>query len=86
MNAELWLHNGLVFDGTGAPARIADILISADRIAAVVEPSADNLQKPGSHLDLEGRTVLPGLIDAHAHIGILNLQNQAGIAPGCRRP
>ena len=81
MNAELWLHNGLVFDGTGAPARIADILISADRIAAVVEPSADNLQKPGSHLDLEGRTVLPGLIDAHAHIGILNLQNQAVIAP-----
>jgi dihydroorotase-like cyclic amidohydrolase len=32
------LRGGLLVDGTGAPARPADVVIEGDRIAAVEEP------------------------------------------------
>ncbi|MFT4976437.1 MAG: imidazolonepropionase-like amidohydrolase [Myxococcota bacterium] len=63
----LRLRNARLWDGTGAPARTDQwIEIVNDRITAIGdEPAA-----PGGHRDLDvgGRTVIPGLIDAHVHV------------------
>ena len=60
-----------VHDGTGAPARPGTtILVSGERIRLIApdhEVPADALAG-AAHVDLAGRHVIPGLIDAHQHI------------------
>ena len=60
------LWNARVIDGTGAPPRERVVLrIDHGRIA---ELDGAGESPPADAIDLEGRTVLPGLIDAHAHV------------------
>jgi imidazolonepropionase-like amidohydrolase len=60
------LWNGRLIDGTGAgPLEHAIVRIEAGRISEVGR--ADGEPPPGA-IDLGGRTLLPGLIDAHAHV------------------
>lgn len=62
-----WLiTGGSVIDGTGAPARRADVLIRDGRIVVVGLIDADTLDVP-NRLDATGLIVAPGFIDAHAH-------------------
>ena len=62
-----WLiAGGSVVDGTGAPARRADLLLRDGRIAFVGPVDADTLDVR-EHFDARGLTVTPGFIDAHAH-------------------
>ena len=66
----LWLTGGRVFDGTGAPARErVSVLVEGGRIARVVEGDAAP-PDDAETIDLTGTTLLPGLIDAHAHVGV----------------
>ena len=60
----LLLRGGLLVDGTGGPARRADIAIEGDRIAAVGEPGT---VAGGRMIDLDGLVVAPGFIDVHTH-------------------
>jgi imidazolonepropionase-like amidohydrolase len=55
-----------VFDGTGAPAVPADVLVSGDRIVAI----GPRLRAPrGARIvDARGMTLLPGLHDLHTHL------------------
>src|SRR5690348_2957281 len=65
----LWLTNARLFDGTGAAVREGvSVLVEGGRIAEV----AQSAEKPegARAVDLAGRTLLPGLIDAHAHVGV----------------
>jgi imidazolonepropionase-like amidohydrolase len=64
----LWLTNVCLFDGTGAATRTAaGVLIEHGRIERVGE--ASQLGPEGATtIDLRGRTLLPGLIDAHTHV------------------
>jgi N-acyl-D-aspartate/D-glutamate deacylase len=57
------IRNGLVVDGTGSPARRADVGVLDGRIVAVgpVEESG------ATELDAEGLVVAPGIIDPHTH-------------------
>ncbi|HJU27011.1 MAG TPA: amidohydrolase family protein, partial [Rhodanobacteraceae bacterium] len=67
--APLLLTHVAVIDGTGAPPQ-ADmtIAISGDRITDVY-PSGSKPDPKGAQVqDLEGRYVMPGLIDAHVHL------------------
>lgn len=62
------IRNGLLIDGTGkAPLPDASILIEAGRITKI---TSGELRAPAGALiiDAGGRTVLPGLIDMHAHL------------------
>ena len=60
------LCNGRLIDGTGGgPLEHAIVRIEAGRISEVGR--ADGTPPPGA-IDLGGRTLLPGLIDAHAHV------------------
>ncbi|HEX4672614.1 MAG TPA: amidohydrolase family protein [Solirubrobacteraceae bacterium] len=60
------LWNARVIDGTGACACDRSVVrIDAGRISEL--DTADDTPPPGA-IDLGGRTLLPGLIDAHAHV------------------
>lgn len=62
-----WLiRGGRVLDGTGAPARPADVLLVEGRIAHVGRVDPDTLLVE-REMDARGRVVAPGFIDIHAH-------------------
>jgi imidazolonepropionase-like amidohydrolase len=54
-----------------------EVLVEGDRIKAVSRPDGDSDAAPRAanaiQVDLRGRTLMPGLIDAHVHIFITNL-------------
>ena len=68
----LELIGGVIIDGTDGPVRRdGSLRIQDGRIAAVWEGTArpEEAQAPADEVvNLAGRTVLPGLIDAHCHI------------------
>jgi len=73
MTGTLLVRNGHLIDGTGSPSRsVAGILIQEGRLKAIYGASAE--VDPGLHaddtIDLKGAYVLPGLWDAHAHLGM----------------
>lgn len=55
-----------VFDGFSTIPR-ADVLIDGDRISDSDSDSDSDLDRPDVEVDGTGRTLLPGLIDAHTH-------------------
>ena len=65
VQADLVIRNGSVVDGTGAPARIADVVIKGDRIVAVDEHFAGTADR---EIDATGRVVTPGFVDVHTHL------------------
>jgi imidazolonepropionase-like amidohydrolase len=66
----LWLGNARLVDGTGAEARErVAVLVEGGRIVRLAD--ADEAQPEGVRaVDVGGRTLMPGLIDAHAHVGV----------------
>lgn len=61
----LWIRGGKVVDGTGDPARPADVVVNDDRIVFVGEVAPD--LKAKATLDAAGMVVAPGFVDVHAH-------------------
>jgi N-acyl-D-aspartate/D-glutamate deacylase len=59
---KLLVRNGTVYDGTGAPGRVADVLVDDGRIAGVGRIDAD-----ARELDATGLAVAPGFVDIHSH-------------------
>lgn len=57
--------NGLVFDGTGQELRELDVMVEGERIVDVSESRLSS--SAATRIDLRGRTLMPGLIDAHVH-------------------
>lgn len=65
------IRAGRLIDGTGRPAiENAVILIQNGRITAVGSASATSIPAGANEVDLSGQTVMPGIIDAHAHLSI----------------
>ena len=58
------IKNGQLIDGTGSPARGADVGITDGKIAAIGDLSA---AQAGTVIDAAGKTVTPGFIDTHTH-------------------
>ncbi|MGF1597452.1 MAG: amidohydrolase family protein [Acidimicrobiales bacterium] len=64
-DADLIIRNGTVHDGTGAPARRADVAVSGDRIVAVDDHIDGSAAR---EIDAEGKLVTPGFVDVHTHL------------------
>ena len=61
---DLIIRNGLVVDGTGAPAFRGDVAVQDGRVAAV----APRIEGTGrEEIDAHGKCVAPGFIDVHTH-------------------
>ena len=58
-----------VFDGTGAPIlRNAVILVAKGRVEYVGDASGFKVPRGSQRVELDGKWVIPGLIDAHTHV------------------
>ena len=80
MTDPLVLRNALLIDGTGAaPRPDATVVVTDGLIREVAGPGA-KAPAGARAIDLGGRCLLPGLIDAHVHIGNIELRNTATAA------
>ena len=71
-DAPILIRGGTVYDGTGAPGRELDVLVSGDRIARV----AAGIREPSATvIDARGRAVAPGFIDVHSHTDSVLLEH-----------
>ena len=79
----LVLLNARLFDGTGAPVRENATVVIEDGFIADI-PAA----KEASSVDLEGRFLMPGLIDVHTHLAeqpdIEIVEGMEPLLPGTR--
>jgi imidazolonepropionase-like amidohydrolase len=68
-----------LIDGTGkAPRENSVIVVQGDRITAVGTAGKLNVPKGARVVDVHGRTIMPGLINAHGHVGLVaNGKNSA---------
>ena len=62
-NFDLVIRGGTVVDGTGGPAREADVAIFDGQITKVGKVSASGLEE----IDAKDRLVIPGFVDVHTH-------------------
>jgi len=60
---DLVIRGGRVVDGTGAPARTADVAIDGDQIVEVGRVGETGRQE----IDADGALVAPGWVDVHTH-------------------
>ena len=60
---DLVIRGGTVVDGTGAPARTADVAITGDTVTAVGHVDGTAART----IDADGLLVTPGFVDIHAH-------------------
>jgi N-acyl-D-amino-acid deacylase len=63
MAHDLLIRNGLLVDGTGAPARAADVAVAGGRIVEVGKVTGGAKRV----IDADGLVVSPGFIDPHTH-------------------
>ena len=62
----LLIRGARIFDGTGAPAAVGNVLIRGDRIVAVGR--AARAPRGSRVVDARGLTLIPGLHDLHTHM------------------
>jgi len=60
---DLVIRGGTLVDGSGAPARAADVAVDGERISAVGSVP----DKGKEEIDAKGHLVLPGWVDIHTH-------------------
>src|SRR5499426_4617598 len=60
----LLVRNGSLVDGSGAPARAADVAVEGDRIVAVAPRLSGEAARV---IDAANHVVAPGFIDMHSH-------------------
>ena len=81
---ETLLRGGTVYDGTGSPGIVADVLIRGDKIVAIGKVEAGNEAKV---IDCKGLAICPGFIDLHTHcdsgiVGERGKQNKNYVTQG----
>jgi dihydroorotase len=82
VTAPLLITGGHLVDPAAGIDAPRDLRIEGAQVAEVAEPGA--LQGPGERIDATGLTVLPGLIDTHAHLREPGFEHKETIADGCR--
>ena len=62
---DLVIRDGTVIDGTGAPGRLADVVIRDGRIASIEAHAAGDAE---AVIDATDKIVAPGFVDIHTHL------------------
>jgi imidazolonepropionase-like amidohydrolase len=91
MNTHRVILHGTLIDGTGAvPVADAAIVIRGQCIEAVGRAADTPVPEGAEVIDATGKTVMPGIIEGHAHVGgdaraqkVLRLSLQRGITTVC---
>ena len=65
--SDLVVRNARLVDGSGAPARMADVVVDQGRIADVTPAGEASTSAARTVLDADGRLVTPGWVDVHTH-------------------
>lgn len=71
--SSLLFKNAMILDGSGSEPFSGDVLLAGDRIVSV---DAQIAAAPGGDtevINLGGKTLMPGLVEAHAHISFTNM-------------
>jgi N-acyl-D-aspartate/D-glutamate deacylase len=79
MTFDLVIRGGTVVDGTGAPARRADVGVRDDRVVAVEEHL---IARGTREIDATDRVVTPGFVDIHTHLDAQLFWDPLG-SPSC---
>ncbi len=69
MESPCWLFtNARIFDGSGRAPFPGQVLVEKNRIATVTDGSPGIDRPDAQVVDCAGRTLMPGLVEAHAHL------------------
>ncbi|HXU58144.1 MAG TPA: amidohydrolase family protein, partial [Verrucomicrobiae bacterium] len=61
-------RGAMVWDGSGADAFPADVLVEGKRIRTIAKTLGQLSAEGATVIDGRGKTLLPGLVEGHAHI------------------
>src|SRR5579871_5678409 len=78
------ISNVSIIDGSGAKPFPGEVRIQGNRIAALARDGAAAARDNARHIDGGGATLMPGLVEAHAHVSFANtpdLHSLGDIAP-----
>ena len=85
MAEPLHLTSARLIDGTGAPPLDGVTVVVEDGRIVEIDPSAGPIPADAAAIDLDGRTLMPGLVDAHVHVTAFDMpearKGQQAIAP-----
>ncbi len=83
--ARILVTGAAVFDGTGAPPFPGEVLVEGNRIRAVATGTGKIARDGAELVDGGGATLMPGLVEAHAHLSwpsaVDRIINAASIPP-----
>ncbi|MEG0894309.1 MAG: amidohydrolase, partial [Oscillospiraceae bacterium] len=74
--AKILIKNGTIYSMGENGTFIGDILLEDNKIIKV-EKNID--EKSDKVIDATGLNILPGLIDAHSHLGLFNFNEEKGV-------
>jgi imidazolonepropionase-like amidohydrolase len=77
-------RNAMVWDGSGAEAFPADVLVEGNRIRTIARTPGQLTADGATSIDCHGRTLMPGLVEGHAHVsfgGAVNDKDLGDIPP-----
>src|SRR5213594_4012742 len=77
-------RNAMVWDGSGADAYPADVLVDSGRVKAVARTPGQMVAEGATPIECHGLTLMPGLVEGHAHIsfgGAVNDSDLGNIPP-----
>src|SRR5215218_160577 len=67
-STDLVIRNARIVHGDGRVTPRATVVVRAGRIAAITAGDPHGAAPAGRQIDASGRTLIPGLIDAHVHV------------------
>lgn len=74
---DLVIRGGKLVDGTGEPARVADVAIDGGRVVEIGDTGAARRT-----IEADGRVVAPGFVDVHTHLDVQGFWDPA-LTPSC---
>lgn len=67
------ISNARILDGTGREPWAGSVRVEGNRIAAVTPGTASPTPDGATVIDGRGATLMPGLVESHAHIGLADM-------------